>query len=93
LIINNELVSNTLKYAFLNERDGIIHITLQCKENNGFILIVKDNGIGLPDDFNLKRLKSLGLHLVKILTEQLEGTLEIECNGGTTFCIRFPQDI
>jgi PAS domain S-box-containing protein len=90
-LIINELVSNALKYAFPNKAKGTIHVSLHCNENKSYTLIIRDNGIGLPINFNLKHLNSLGLNLVHILIEQLEGTLELDCRKGTKFCIRFPQ--
>ncbi len=90
-LILSELVSNGIKYAFPDGRAGIIKIALHSQPDNRYTLIVQDNGIGLPDDLDLKRTKSLGLQLVTILTEQLEGTLEINSNHGTEFKICFPQ--
>jgi PAS domain S-box-containing protein len=90
-LIINELVSNALKYAFPNKAKGTIHVCLHCEENKSYTLIIRDNGIGLPINFNLKPLNSLGLNLVNILIEQLEGTLELDGRKGTKFCLKFPQ--
>lgn len=90
-LILSELVSNGIKYAFPDGRAGIIKIALHSQPDNRYTLIVKDNGIGIPDDLDLKQTKSLGLQLVTILTEQLEGTLEINSDCGTEFKICFPQ--
>ena len=52
---------------------------------------VADDGIGLPSEKDLVQSSSLGLQLVPLFVEQLHGTLEIERQGGTRFCIRFPK--
>ena len=51
--------------------------------------MVRDNGIGLPEDIELDKIKSMGLLLVKVLTEQLEGTIQIRRQSGTEYIIRF----
>ncbi|MCH2235932.1 MAG: PAS domain S-box protein [Crocinitomicaceae bacterium] len=89
-LVLNELLSNALKYAFPDERKGELHVSL--KEVDGKIhLMVKDDGVGLPKDFDLKNLDSLGLNLVEVLVEQLDGTLELESNKGTKFLIIFDK--
>ena len=89
-LILNELLSNALKYAFPNERKGELHVSL--KEGDGKIqLMVKDDGVGLPKDFDIQNLDSLGLNLVEVLVEQLDGTLEMESNKGTKFLIIFDK--
>ncbi|WP_048044378.1 PAS domain S-box protein [Methanosarcina mazei] len=109
-IIVNELVSNSLKYAFSGRDYGEIQIKLYredsaehenkeqgvIKESYGgtnVILIVSDNGIGIPEDFNLEDSSSLGLQLVKILVDQLEGQIELNRDSGTEFTIRFTVQI
>jgi PAS domain S-box-containing protein len=105
-IIINELVSNSLKYAFPGKEEGEIQIKL-CRENlteyadnksesekegynnTNFILKVFDNGIGIPEGFNTEDSGSLGLQLVTILVDQLDGELELKRNNGTEFIIRF----
>ncbi len=79
-IIINELVSNSLKYAFPEKNDGEIKIKLHREEgsNNSFILIVSDNGIGIPENINIDELNSLGLQLVTTLVDQLDGELELK---------------
>ncbi len=81
-LIINELVINTIKYAFPNDNEGNIYV--EFKEiDNRYRLIYQDDGIGLPDDFDLNNLESLGLIVVKNLTTQLSGNLSIiNCNGA-----------
>lgn len=89
-LIINELVSNSLKHAFPKEREGEISITLQSKSDQ-YELIVMDNGIGLPKDFELKNTDSLGLQLVNSLINQLDGDMEIDKSQGTKFIITFKE--
>jgi len=88
-LIVNELVSNSLKHAFPEERKGIITISVKCFDNQ-FELLFKDNGIGIPDGFDWKNSGTLGLKLVRTLTEnQLDGTIEMESKNGISFIIKF----
>ncbi len=88
-LILNELVTNAIKYAF-PDRKGTIRVCL-CTNGDGNELTVSDDGIGMPRDFDIGNTKSLGLKLVKSLTEQLEGKMEISCKKGTAFKITFPN--
>jgi PAS domain S-box-containing protein len=89
-LIINELVSNSLKYAFPNEREGEIGIGLQKTSENEVELTVSDNGIGIPEELDFGTIESLGLDLVKVLAEhQLGGKIELKRAGGTSFSIRF----
>ncbi len=89
-LIINELVSNSLKYAFSGKEHGSLKIKF-VKESGDFILTVVDNGIGLPEDFNIEESKSLGLHLVDALVTQLRASLDIKTRNGTEFVIKFPS--
>jgi PAS domain S-box-containing protein len=88
-LIINELVSNALKYAFSNKAKGTIYIGLHFDEDHYYTLTIRDNGIGLPPDWKLKTVNSLGLKLVEILAQQLEGTLQVNSHLGTEFSLRF----
>ncbi len=91
-LIINELVSNALKYAFPGNRKGEIQIHLHTALGNQVELTIQDNGIGLPETVNWQYVQSLGLSLVHdLVVEQLEGSLTVERDGGTTFRIQFPQ--
>lgn len=90
-LIIHELVSNCLKHAFPEGRKGRIYIRLRA-ESNGFRLTVRDNGAGFPDPAGGGRRKSLGLRLVNILAEQIEGTVKHKCNKrGTEYEVRFRE--
>ncbi len=88
-LLVSELISNTLKHAFPDGRRGEVRVRME-PVTDGFIeLTVSDNGIGLEKDFDLKNTESFGLQLVDMLTEQLQGTVAIDHNGGTSFKVRF----
>lgn len=91
-IIINELISNSLKHAFQirDKQQGEITIKLHAYGPRHYQLIVRDNGVGFPPDFDLKKAKTLGLQLVNNLTDQLGGKVDLTSDEGTTFCIIFP---
>jgi two-component sensor histidine kinase len=98
-IIINELVSNSLKHAFPGRDKGKIEIKLhrekrgECEiesdKSTTFFLSVSDNGIGIPEDFDIEDIDSLGLQLVTSLVDQLDGEIELKSNSETEFTIRF----
>ncbi|MEH1918518.1 PAS domain S-box protein [Nostoc sp.] len=88
-LIINELVSNALKYAFVGNRGGKIEVKFYQKSESNLILIIKDNGVGLPENFDSKKTKTLGITLVQGLVKQLRGKLEIDSQQGTEFKITF----
>jgi PAS domain S-box-containing protein len=91
-LIVNELVSNALKYAFLGKKTGEITVEFYEDGDNNFALSVCDDGIGMAEEINYQTQKSLGMRLVhSLVTQQLEGTLELDRSNGTTFRIRFPN--
>lgn len=88
-LIINELVSNSLKYAFPNGREGVISVVLRSLNKKDVELVVSDNGVGIPEDLDFRNTKSLGLHLVTILAEdQLEGEIKLSRDKGTEFQIK-----
>jgi PAS domain S-box-containing protein len=88
-LIINELMSNSLKYAFSDEREGEITVNMK-KLDKELELSIKDDGVGMPDDFDWKNTNSLGLKLVRTLVEnQLDGSIGINSNNGTKFTIKF----
>ena len=89
-LILNELITNSLKYAFIGKGGGNISISLNYSDDNELQLNITDDGNGLPDNFDVENLKSLGLELVLSLIKQLEGKLNIIKNGKTGFEITFP---
>ena len=87
-LIINEIISNSLKYAFPDDRDGIIFVTLEVSVNRIY-LIVGDNGIGIPESIDIKDTQTLGLQLVNTLVEQLNGKISLIRKTGTKFLIEF----
>jgi PAS domain S-box-containing protein len=87
-LIINELVSNALEHAFQNGRDGKIIVGLR-KDGKKNMLVVSDNGVGLPREVDLHNTDTLGLQLVSALVDQLDGSLKLERGQGTVFRIAF----
>jgi PAS domain S-box-containing protein len=88
-LILNELITNIIKYAFPNNPGNL---EIECTENNNeFTLIVWDDGVGLPSDINIDSPRTLGLRIVKSLTDQIDGTLELDRSKGTKFIIKFHE--
>jgi len=88
-LIANELLTNAFKYAFPYHKNGEIQIHLQNRNNHEILLTIKDNGIGLPETFSMDSEKSLGMFIVKLLVEQLDGEIEVSRHNGTAFTVRF----
>ncbi len=94
-LIINELVSNALKHAFpqsaaSRNRSGVIRVELGPGTDREVRLTVSDNGVGLPEHFDLTRPRSLGLKLVRVLVNQVGGNLELRTGEWTEFVITFP---
>lgn len=90
-LIINEVLTNILKHAFKGRKQG--EITFELSENDGLVLLsIKDNGIGLPEDFESGRNSTLGLRLIDILAQQLEADYQYDSSDeGTVFSIRFEK--
>jgi two-component sensor histidine kinase len=84
-----ELLSNTIKYAFPDSQNGIINIELK-KINSQVKLTVEDNGIGIRKDFDINKIKSVGLNLVSLMVNQLDGKIQFISENGTKIIIEFP---
>jgi PAS domain S-box-containing protein len=89
-MIVSELVTNALKYAFPEGGKGILAIRVE-QERGRIRIRVQDNGRGLPEDVTIKNSQSFGLLLVRLLTEQLRGTLEVKRDMGTTITLSFEE--
>jgi two-component sensor histidine kinase len=88
-LLLNELISNALKHAFPQGRKGEVHVALHAGADGSTSVTVRDNGVGFPSDLEIQSATSVGLGLVKTLTDQLRGVLEMSRNGGTTFTLTF----
>jgi PAS domain S-box-containing protein len=93
-LIINEIVTNSLKYAFRKQllKENRLTIRLSKRADNVMQLIVADNGPGLPSQDVIDSKKSLGMELIDALTSQLGGKLDIRSDGGAVFIITFPRE-
>ncbi|GAO41759.1 tetratricopeptide repeat-containing sensor histidine kinase [Flavihumibacter petaseus] len=88
-LIISEAVTNSIKYAFPENREGVIHISLKEVDEKYFRLVIHDNGVGLPDHFNIASQQSMGLRLMKGLSDDIDGGFSIQRNNGTEIAINF----
>jgi len=94
-LVLNEAVTNAIKYAFPDVNASILPtISISLKEETGNMirLVVSDNGIGLPSGFDLESTRSMGLQLIRTLSIQLEGFLDISKGPGMNISILFPRE-
>jgi PAS domain S-box-containing protein len=89
-LIANELLSNALKHAFPGGRAGTVTVQLKQLPEGKVQMVISDDGQGLPNEFDTKRGNTLGLQLVRTLTEQVGGQIEVLREPSTTFTITFP---
>jgi two-component sensor histidine kinase len=89
-LILNELISNAFKHGFPDGGSGEIKVTLRAQPEEQCLLCVADSGVGIPADLDVNTRKSLGLRLVRSLTEQIKGSFELtKTHPGTSACLRF----
>ena len=91
-MIVNELVTNSLKYAFPNGRSGRVTITL-VREGDSARLSIADDGIGMPAESYAKENSGYGLRLVDMLARDLGGGLRIDGSAGARFLVHFPLKV
>ncbi|MDP4192754.1 MAG: PAS domain S-box protein [Bacteroidota bacterium] len=89
-LVFNELISNSLKHAFGDKYEGEIKVCFK-DEGKNYKIRVSDNGNGLPKDVNTDHPSTFGLKLIKLLTEQLDGEMNIRSENGLTTVIKFPK--
>jgi two-component sensor histidine kinase len=89
-LIANELISNSLKYAFNKGQQGEIFVSAKQKGSK-VTLIISDNGKGLPEGFDYENSDSLGLQLVYTLKDQLDASIQVSSNKGTEYLITFDK--
>ncbi len=89
-LIINELLSNCLKHSFPGNRKGAINVNI-CRKNDMIEIVVGDDGMGLPKDFDINKTETLGLQLVRTLVDQLQGKLNVTNQTGTRFTIQFNE--
>lgn len=91
-LIVNELVSNAMKYAFVDRATGTVTLRVQMVAEGKLEIEVRDNGVGLPEDFDFTQNDSLGVYLVQALTDQIDGSLLVRNNengSGCSFLVSF----
>lgn len=91
-LILNEAVNNTIKYAFPGNRKGEVQVSFKKTEKDNYRLMIYDNGIGLPDGFDIDETESLGMNLMRGLTDQLDGNFGLESKNGLKIIINFTKN-
>lgn len=90
-LIIAELVTNAYKYAFPNNRDGIIDVRVSRINEEEIECVVANNGVPIPEDIEINsQRETLGLNMIRVFSEQIKGTIEIDRSEGTKFILRFP---
>jgi two-component system, sensor histidine kinase PdtaS len=92
-LILNEAITNAIKYAFPGNRDGRIEIVLYLNDDNQYHLSISDNGIGLPADFNAKTNYSMGINLMRGLSEDINSSFNIIRSQGTQIDLHFTYNV
>ncbi|HMD48558.1 MAG TPA: histidine kinase dimerization/phosphoacceptor domain -containing protein [Bryobacteraceae bacterium] len=88
-LIVNELLLNALRHAFPGDRTGELRVNLHLQPNRNVLLVIEDDGVGLPIGFDWQSAPSLGFRLVRMLGEQLKAHIEVRTNGRTAIQVRF----
>jgi two-component sensor histidine kinase len=91
-LILNEAITNALKHAFTGEQEGTIDILLKRTSDDHLLLSVKDNGIGLPVAFNNNKQASMGMKLMRGLSDDIDASFEVHNNGGTEILLNFTDN-
>lgn len=85
----DELITNSFKHAFPQQRTGLIEVSFRCAESE-CTLAVCDNRIGVPNDTDLHSAKSLGFRLLNLLVQQLKRSVTVDRSSGTCLSVTFP---
>ena len=91
-LILNEAITNSLKHAFPDKKEGVINISFKRTWQNHFQLSIKDNGVGLPETIDSKKQASMGMKLMRGLSGDIDATFQIKNNGGTEIVLDFMCD-
>lgn len=91
-LLLNEAITNALKHAFPGEKEGTIDILLKRTADTHFLLAVKDNGTGLPAAFDSKKQGSMGMKLMRGLSDDIDASFEVHNNNGTEILLNFIDD-
>ena len=91
-LVINELISNAYKHAFVERNSGTIEVSIAAGEGGDISILLRDDGLGMPEGIELERADSLGLTLVNNLVKnQLKGSISMHRRGGTEYNINFKQ--
>ena len=90
-LIVNELVSNALKHGFPEGRSGELGIDLRRAEGDAYVLRVKDDGVGFPEELDFRKTETLGLQIVNTLVSQIDASIDLVRDKGTEFTIHFQE--
>jgi len=93
-LIVNEMITNAAKYAYQGRRGGKIWVTVASADDDHFTISVRDEGAGLPADFDLRKAKGLGMRIIGAFSRQLNGTVTLRAhNPGTEFIVTIPREL
>jgi two-component sensor histidine kinase len=87
-IIVNEILTNTMKYAFNGRNSGTITISAFRKGGDA-VITIQDDGVGIPEDFDIAKSTGFGMRLVRMMSQNIQGTIKAERNNGTKFTLEF----
>jgi two-component system, sensor histidine kinase PdtaS len=91
-LILNEAITNAFKYAFNQKKEGIIHISFKNVSENNFVLVINDNGSGLPPGISTMTSVSMGMNLMRGLSEEIGAQFNIDGRSGTQITVAFKYD-
>lgn len=91
-LIVNEILTNAFKYAFAGRKEGLISIRAERSADGNLLLYVSDNGCGFPEGKISAESSSFGLELIRLLTEQLDGKMEVNVKDGVSYSFSFPVE-
>lgn len=86
----NELMTNALKHAFPEGRDGTVTVRLHQSESGNVLLIVADDGVGFPAQLVINKKSALGMNLVHTLLQQTSATMALDISHGARFTLEIP---
>jgi PAS domain S-box-containing protein len=86
-----ELLTNSIRHAFPDNRRGVVYVSLKSADQDGFELLIGDNGVGMPGAADIKNGRSLGLDLVTAFAQKLRGEVRLDTSNGTEFSIKFKR--
>lgn len=92
-LVINEIVTNAVKHAFPGKRSGSICLSIKKNQDDEIVLVVGDDGVGLPEDIDVQNSTSFGMRIIitSLVKMQLKGTLTVNREYGTRYLIRFPE--